>query len=80
MSSFREDSLIIPCEHDDESIVALRVRSESLCLIIALSYWNKNIEGDCRPEDQYEDKHNQVCRLHTPCSIGGQDIEGAQCL
>ncbi len=45
--------------------------SEYLC-------WNTGVEGDRRPEEEYEDKRDQEYRLDSFCCTGEQDIADEQ--
>jgi len=51
-----------------------RASSESIGLIRNLSCWNADVVGNHRPEDECEDKRDQVYRLDSPYWIDGQHI------
>ena len=41
-------------------------------------YWSTGIEGDRRPEEEYEHKGDQVYRIDSFCYTGEQDIADEQ--
>ena len=43
-----------------------------------LSCWNTGVEGDRRPEEEYEYKRDQIYRLDSFCCTGEQDIADEQ--